>query len=48
MSASTATTIILFAVFMGVLLFAAVFIGLHFSKKSAQKFQQKREMDKEK
>jgi uncharacterized protein YneF (UPF0154 family) len=46
MNISLAVT--LAALIMGILLFAAVFIGLHYSKKSAQKFREKNGIDTEK
>jgi uncharacterized integral membrane protein len=48
MSSSIATTVIISAAIMGILLFAAVYIGLHFSKKSAKKFREKHGIDTEK
>jgi uncharacterized protein YneF (UPF0154 family) len=48
MSAFTANTVIIAAIFMGILLFAAVYIGLYFSKKSAKKFREKNGIDTEK
>ena len=48
MSAFTANTVIIVAVVMGLLLFSAVYIGLHFSKKSAKKFREKNGIDTEK
>jgi len=48
MSSTTATTVIIATGIMGVLLFVAVYIGLHFSKKSAEKFRKQRENETEK
>ncbi len=48
MSAMTANVVIIAAVIMGVLLFGAVYIGLHFSKKSAEKLRKQREEKTEK
>ncbi len=48
MSAMTANVVIIAAVVMGILLFAAVYIGLHFSKKSAKKLQEQRQKELEK
>ncbi len=45
MNAMTANVVIIAAVVMGILLFAAVYIGLHFSKKSAKRLQEKREKE---
>ena len=45
MSAMTANVVIIAMVVMGLLLFLAVYIGLHFSKKSAKKLQESREKE---
>jgi amino acid permease len=42
MSEFTANAVLVISAIMGVLIFLAVYIGLHFSKKSAQKLQEKR------
>lgn len=45
MSQMTANVVMIAMVVMGLLLFLAVYIGLYFSKKSAKKFQEKREKE---
>ncbi len=44
----TANTVMIAAGVMSLLLFAAVYIGLHFSKKSAEKFRKENNIDIEK
>ncbi len=45
MSAFTANIVLIASIIMGIMIFAAIFIGLHFSKKSAEKFRQQRQKE---
>ncbi len=47
MSAMTANVVIIAAGVMGLLVFLAIYIGLHFSKKSAQRLQESRKKELE-
>ncbi len=47
MSMTTANTVIIATAVMGLFLFLAVYIGLHFSKKSAEKLRKSREKELE-